>query len=380
MLTIKRSKLLVVTAIAVAVAACRRQEPTLLERTFTEHQKSATIRLAAVDSNRWWTLNEISQRLMRRLNETLSTQEQGSDVTRINRVGTTARIQISRDTFRLLDLAQHYSALSGGAFDFTTAPLAYLWGFQGGPTPTNVPPPDTLLAALVGVGAQNLTLFDLSAVALTHIQSKMSVDSLIDAYTTDLIVIEAREKGVANAFVNIGDNARALGIPEAGKTWEWTLASPFKTNESLGTLLLAPGVAISQSRLHETNVTIEGKTYGHIIDPRTGRPAEGTALAIAAGPTATQGAALAEALVVAGLHGAGAVLSHFPRCDAMIVPDRQPVEIWMTKNFASRVRLNPELEQAVHVIETPKAAESVIDDDVSEARDASPTSPAPAAK
>ncbi len=380
MLTIERSKFLIVTAIAIAVAACRHQEQTLIERTFTEHQKTATVRVASADAHRWWTLNEIAQRLMRRLNESLSTQDQGSDVTRINRVGTTSRIQVSRDTFRLLDLAQHYSDLSGGSYDFTTAPLAYLWGFQGGPTPTNVPSPDTLLANLVGVGAQNLTLFDLSAVALTHIQSKMSVDSLIDAYTTDLVVIEAREKGVANAFVNIGGSARALGVPEAGKTWDWKLVSPFKTNESLGTLLLDPNISMSQSRLHETNVTIEGKTYGHIIDPRTGRPAEGTALAIAAGPTATQDAALSEALVVTGLRGAGAVLSHFPRCDVLIIPDQQPVEIWMTRGFAARVRLNPELEKAVHIIDTPKAIEAVKDDVASEATNDVPVSSKPASK
>lgn len=367
-------------ALALAALSCSR-EPQPVERTIQVKNRTAVIRVAASDAQHWVTLYGIVQRMMSRVGDILDADDSGSDISRINRIGSDARIQVTHDTFRLLDLARHYAELSGGTYDFTVAPAAYLWGFEGGPVPTNRPAPDVLQAALFGAGARHLSLSDNGAAALTHTQSKISVTSLADAYAADLAIVEAREKGIANAFVQIGDSVRALGVPRAGSAWEAPLADPFLTNGSLGRLVLDGGVAFSRAALRERTVTIGGEVFGHIIDPRTGVPASGTALAVVSGPIAVKCDALAQALIVAGLAGAPAILPGFARCEALIIPDRQPLEIWMTRGFPARVKLNRELQDAVHTIETgPSPGEPVTDGGPSGATEAVPAAAAPAAK
>ena len=369
----------VLTALA-GSAACHPAPPQPVERTIKLKDQIAVIRVASSDAPYWQTVYESTARTMKRVDDALGTQSPNSDISRLNRVGSDARIQISHDTFRLLDIAQHYSELSGGAFDFTVAPLAYLWGFEGGPLPTNAPSQDMLQVALTGIGVRNLALFENGAAALTRAQAKVSVDSLADAYAADMALVEARDKAVANAFVQIGRSARALGASDAGDPWQMPLADPFQTNGTLGRLLLDGRIAMSQALLREKTVTIGGKIYGHIIDPRTGSPAEGTALAAASGPSATKCSVLAQALIVAGVGGAPQVLARFSKCEALLVPDRKPLEIWMTHGFAPHVKLNPELQGAVKYIEVVKSAEPVKDDDAPTATNSAAASPPPAAK
>jgi hypothetical protein len=116
------------------------------------------------------------------------------------------------------------------------------------------------------------------------------------------------------------------------------------------------------------------------MDPRTGNPAQGTLCAVVSGPTATKCAVLAQALVVLGVEGAQKIMPKFTRCEAMIVPDRKPLEIWMTPGFAPRVKLNPELQQSVHYFVSETAAAPVKDAGAAGATNAAPASTPQAAK
>lgn len=364
---------------AAALAACEKA-PQPVERAIVVKDRTARIRLAASDAPGWVTLYGTTQRMMQRVADSLDANDAGSDVAKINRIGNDARIQIAHDTFRLLDLARHYAELSDGAYDFTIAPVAWLWGFEGGPAPTNEPPADLVQAALLGVGAGHLSLFDNSSAALTHPQARISVAALADGYAADMALVEARTKGIRNACVEIGRSARALGSARADAAWDIPLRDPFFTNGILGRLVLGDGVAFSSAALRDRTVAIGDRTFGHILNPRIGEPAHGTALAVVAGPIATKCSALAQALVVVGAGGASAVVARFERCEALIVPDAQPLEIWMTRGFAQHVRLNPGLEGAVKYIEVDRPADAVTDDGEAPAINAVPANAAPAEK
>lgn len=336
----------------VGLAACA-PKPQMVEKSITVGDQSALIRVAQKDALHWWTVQEIVQRTMKRVQETLDAHHPESDLSRINRVGSSSRIQIARDTYRLLDLAQLAAEQTGGAYDFTIAPVAYLWGFEGGAIPTNEPSADMIQATRVGVGARNVVLYEFGAAALTQPQTKLSVDSLVDAYATDLAVVAVRDKEIENALVSIGLSARALGVQEGARSWQMAIPDPMTTNTSLGMARLEGGLALSQVMPGQKSVTIGGRKFGHIIDPRTGRPAVGVVLAVAAGPTATQGSVLAQAAVVLGERNCGSLLAAFPRYELLVVPDRQPMELWMTKGFRALLDLRSGLEKNVHEIDRP---------------------------
>ena len=156
-------------ALVAMLAGCWKAEgPAAYELQSKVGGRPVTLRLSAEDAQFSGTLNQIVMRTVNRAAEACDATIHESDIAKLNRIGVNARIQISRETYRLLDLARHYAVLSGGAYDFTVAPVAYLWGFEGAPVPTNVPPDELRQTAMLGVGPNNISFFDNGSVTLTH--------------------------------------------------------------------------------------------------------------------------------------------------------------------------------------------------------------------
>ncbi|MBN1268737.1 MAG: FAD:protein FMN transferase [Kiritimatiellae bacterium] len=282
--------------------------------------------LGACANTTWTTVD--------RLNKLLSIYEPQSEISAINHVAGAVRLPVSLDTRRLLDRALALSLQTDGAFDITAAPLSYLWGFSGGPVPEEPLVPELLEAALRGVGPQHVQLEGQFVQTLSS-HTRLDLGAIARGYAVDLSVLALRHAGVHDVMVAIGDHARCLGSASPRHEWTRDIEDPFRPGQQLGRLRIGGGRAVSVSALRSHFVTIAGKDYGHIIDPRSGRPAEGTALAVVTGPTATEADALATALVVVGIEGAPRLLGRFPRCEALIVPDAEPAVLWTTPGFAA---------------------------------------------
>jgi thiamine biosynthesis lipoprotein len=89
-------------------------------------------------------------------------------------------------------------------------------------------------------------------------------------------------------------------------------------------------MAVATSGNYERFVMIDGTRYTHIIDPRTGHPVAGVAGVTVIGPSAAEADALSTALFVAGISETKRILAACPGCEAIFVPDRHPIEIWLT--------------------------------------------------
>ena len=287
----------------------------------------------------------------------LDPDQPGSDLNKLNRVAHSVRLQISRDSFRLVDLAHHYSIRTDGAYDPTALPLERLWGLPRGLVPDQEPDPELIAATLPSVGSKRLEIFDQGAVAFTTPGTLVGLHLIGQAYAADLAVLDLRRRGFSDVRVRLGPTQRVLGRAAPGQTWQVPVTSPFATNTTLGTVRLAaphPALVVLPLRAH--TVTIGSNTYGHIINPLTGRPAEGTALAAVLGPSATMAHALAQALVVRGTEHAAALLERFPKCEVMVVPDRQPVELWCSDGFAAQLSLST--NTALTIIPLPRGSVS----------------------
>ena len=89
------------------------------------------------------------------------------------------------------------------------------------------------------------------------------------------------------------------------------MPDPVNTTGLLGRVTIPDAYAVHTTLLFEPSVTIGDRKYGHVIDPRSGRPAEGTLCVTVLGPTATQASALAQALIVLGVDQGRALLPRF---------------------------------------------------------------------
>ena len=122
---------------------------------------------------------------------------------------------------------------------------------------------------------------------------------------------------------------------------------PFQPDRSLGVLHLAHGQAVATSGHYERFVTLDGRRYAHIVDPRTGFPVEGMAGITVLASTAVEADALSTTLFVLGMQEGLTVLQKKPGCAALFVPDQQPLQIRITPGLADWFTPDPNVAAQV---------------------------------
>jgi thiamine biosynthesis lipoprotein len=201
----------------------------------------------------------------------------------------------------LLRKSQAFAAQSDNLFNPAIGHLIDVWGFHTD-SPECRPPPDTReIQALVKA---NPRVGDIHVEGL-RIRSdnpsvKLDFGAIGKGYGIDLAIGHLRELGIHNAIINAGGDLRAIG-DRSGQPWRIAIRRP--TGGVFAILKVAGDESVFTSGDYERNFIYEGKTYHHIIDPRTGWPAEGSRSVTVVHTDATSADAAATALFVAGPEG-----------------------------------------------------------------------------
>jgi thiamine biosynthesis lipoprotein len=332
------------------LAGCGKPKP--VTATFAAGSYTGTVSVAAADKRQIADVTEIVRSMIDRTVRAMDARDENSMIGKLNRVANLVQVPLSEDTFRVIDLAYYYAELTGGAYDITAAPLYSLWGIDA-PTPPDDPPTAELISATrASMGKVNAPVSNNRTIAFTTPLTRIDPRELAIGYATDLAILQLRRNRIANGLVIFHQTARCQGTAGKLQAWEVSVPHPTQPGVTLGRLTLPEGYAVHTTRLFERTVRIREKTYGHVIDPRSGLPVEDTLSATVLGPTATQASALAEALVVLGLDEATTILPRFERHDVLMVPNREPLELWITPGFAVRFKPEPAYSNAVRFIET----------------------------
>ena len=245
-----------------------------------------------------------------RLHAQLSLYLPSSEVSFINARAAEQAVQVEPGLFGLLQLAQRLHQETDGAFDITVAPLMRCWGFMGGSGAW--PEPERLSQARAQVGMQHIIL-DEKRHTIRFARPGMMIDlgSIGKGYALDLAVESLREAGIESALIHGGTSTVCgFGRPPSG-VWNVAVERPPKPGQTPGAALPAEGPkplavlslqdeSLSVSGVHGKSFTVDGRTYGHIIDPRTGMPAHGALLAAVVLPSAAESDALSTALLLGG--------------------------------------------------------------------------------
>ena len=194
-----------------------------------------------------------------------------SEVGQLNALKAGDSLVVSPETIRCLERAAEISQLSSGAFDVTCRPLVRLWKQAG--KENRLPREAALRDTLARVGWQKLKL-DPATHAVTPMVDGMQIDlgGIAKGYALDLAAEALRSAGATSGLVNVGGDVRALGPQADGQPWRIGVKHPFEAG-LFCTLGLAAG-AVATSGVQQRFTEIEGRRHSHIIDPRTGRPAE----------------------------------------------------------------------------------------------------------
>jgi thiamine biosynthesis lipoprotein len=255
-----------------------------------------------------------------RLEARLSLYRPASEISRVNARASSERVRVEPSVFRLLQRAQTLHRESGGTFDITIAPLVRCWGFMGG---TGQMPDEASIAdarALVGMSRVELNEEDFS-VRFLRAGMMLDLGAIGKGCAVECAAEILREVGVTSALVHGGTSTvQAVGAPPSEAAWRVAVQSPDAAPSSALSLSRADSAsesfndsvlavvsfkveAMSVSAVHGRSFESDGKTYGHVIDPRTGCPVQGALLAAIALPSATETDALSTALLTLGATG-----------------------------------------------------------------------------
>jgi thiamine biosynthesis lipoprotein len=230
-----------------------------------------------------------------RLEAQLSVFRGDSELTLVNRTAAVRPVAVSRELFALLRRCRELHAETEGTFDITSTPLSRCWGFlkrQG-----RLPPPDALNAARQRVGMPHVILESVPAtVSFARDGVELNLGSIGKGYAVDRVAAILRRLGVRHALVSSGGSSvRALGGRGA---WAIDLTSR-QTAGRIARLRLRGG-GFATSGAGEQYVDASGTRYGHVLDPRTGWPAQGLLSVSVAAADAATADALATAFLVGG--------------------------------------------------------------------------------
>ena len=203
----------------------------------------------------------------------------------------------SEETAALLQSAMTYSAATGGLFDVTVAPLVSLWGITT--DSPRVPSQSEIDALLPLVGSGHIHM-DGNAVTL---DSGCAVDlgGIAKGYASDRVAQVLRQYAVTGAAVSLGGNVYVCGQKSDGSAWSVAVQDPKDTGAYAMTLELTDVFAVTSGGYQRYFTDSDGTVYQHILDPRTGRPAQTDLLSVTViGQNGTMADAYSTALYVMG--------------------------------------------------------------------------------
>jgi thiamine biosynthesis lipoprotein len=211
-----------------------------------------------------------------RLDGLLSNYRPESEWSEVNRHAAEKPMKVSPELFRLLSACVDYSRESEGAFDISVGPLMKVWGFYKGSG--HLPHRPEVQAALTKVGYRHIHL-DPGAQTVWFDRSGVELDpgGIGKGYAVDRMVDVLRRNGVQIALVaGSGSSIYGMGAPPTEpKGWRVDIREPRNPNKASAEVFLKD-MSMSTSGSYEKFFRAEGRTYAHIMDPRTGYPAQGS--------------------------------------------------------------------------------------------------------
>lgn len=183
------------------------------------------------------------------------------------------KVEVTPEIAEMTESAVAAAKLSEGAFDPTIGPVVNIWkiGFGGDAVPSD----EALAAAVAKV--------DVSRVRVTHEAGKhfiqidpgqfLDMGGIAKGYIGEKIAEELRAAGAPRALLDLGGNVVALNGKTDESPWRVGLQRPDQDRGAYFAVVEAADESVITSGAYERYLEKDGKRYGHILDPKTGKPA-----------------------------------------------------------------------------------------------------------
>lgn len=263
--------------------------------------------------------------LIQRYDKTFSVTNAESDVAKLNESGGKP-ISVSAETYELIRKSLAISEETGGLFDISIYPLVREWGFTTGEY--RIPSEKERQTALSKVDVSKIKVLQDNKVQL---EPDMEIDlgAVAKGYLSQQLMNLFREKNIDSAIVSLGGNVQALGKKEDGTPFVVGITDPLDGSSLYGTVQVEDKAVIT-SGIYQRYFEKDGKRYHHIMDKRTGMPAENTLASVTViSEDGAKADALATALYVMGEDEAKAFQKNHPEIEIILI--RKDGSYWQSE-------------------------------------------------
>ncbi|MBE5866791.1 MAG: FAD:protein FMN transferase [Lachnospiraceae bacterium] len=215
------------------------------------------------------TALELCEAKVLELEAALSVTKADSDVSKYN--NRESRM-VSWDTYTLVEKALQLCEETDGALDITLYPVQQAWGFTT--DSKRVPSHEELKELLKKVDYKGLIPSAPGRCPIIGMgEQQIDLGAVAKGYTGDCLLDILREQGVTSAMLDLGGNVQVLGSKPDGSPWKVAVRNPLDTSTAIGVLEISDKAVIT-SGSYERYFEENGKRYWHILDPKTGYPAD----------------------------------------------------------------------------------------------------------
>lgn len=254
-----------------------------------------------------------------------------SDVVRINKAAGRSAVKVSNETLAVIELSLEMSRRSEGAFDITYAAMRGLWKFDED-LDSKVPPAAEIARRRKLIDYRDVVVNRAArTVKLRRPGMKVGLGGIAKGYAVDRCATVMRHNGLSDFMIQAGGDLYVSGQKGAAN-WMVGVRDPRGSATTIIAKMPIKDNAFSTAGDYERFFILDGKRYHHIIDPKTGYPANAARGVTILAPSAFLADALDDAVFILGPEKGLALVAGFPDCAAMIV------------DAANKVWLSPSLE------------------------------------
>ena len=241
-------------------------------------------------------------------------------VSQINRNAGIKPVQVDEELIMLIERANKIAKVTDGAFDISYASMDKIWKFDG--SMKEMPSAEAIKKSVERIGYKKVIMDPLAkTVYLKDAGMKLGLGGIAQGYIADNIKDLLFSKGCKAGIVNVSGDINAWGRQPDGKPWTVAIVNPMNKNKVFATFPLEDS-AVETSGSYEKYVTFNGKRYSHIIDPRTGYPAQGVVSVSVFAKTTEVADALATGVFVMGVEAGINMIDQMKGIGCIIVDDK----------------------------------------------------------
>lgn len=240
-------------------------------------------------------------------------------ISRINAAAGREWVAVDAEMEGLLKLCDTLHFMTQGILDPTTLPLLRLWDYKA--EKPRIPTAEEIAAARALVGWKLVQRVP-GKIFLPKAGMALDFGGFGKEYAVDVSAQLALDHGIRNALVDFGHDLRAVGNPPGRPAWHIGLEDTKRPGMAAGSLAVV-GKGVASSGDYIRCFVVEGKRYGHIIDPRTGWPvSNGCIQATVVASSCLQAGVLSTSAFVLGVPKGIDFIQACPGAEGLIVTDR----------------------------------------------------------